>query len=68
MIESYWLGAASAFWLGILTAVSPCPLAANVAAVTYIGKHMSSPRRIVLSGVLYSCGPHPRRSAGLPAT
>jgi cytochrome c biogenesis protein CcdA len=56
MIESYWLGAASAFWLGILTAVSPCPLAANVAAITYIGKHMHSPRRVVLSGALYACG------------
>jgi cytochrome c biogenesis protein CcdA len=56
MIESYWLAAASAFWLGILTAVSPCPLAANVAAITYIGKHMSSPRRVMISGALYAVG------------
>jgi len=56
MIESYWMGAVSALWLGILTAVSPCPLAANVAAITYIGKHMDSPRRVVLSGALYALG------------
>ena len=56
MIESYWMGAISALWLGILTAVSPCPLAGNVAAITYIGKHMDSPRRVVLSGVLYALG------------
>jgi len=56
MIESYWLAAVSAFWLGILTAVSPCPLAANIAAITYIGKHMHSPRRVVVSGALYAVG------------
>ncbi|MEW5700744.1 MAG: aromatic aminobenezylarsenical efflux permease ArsG family transporter [Candidatus Zixiibacteriota bacterium] len=56
MIDSWWLGAASAFWLGILTSVSPCPLAANIAAVTFIGKHLASPRRIVASGAAYAVG------------
>jgi cytochrome c biogenesis protein CcdA len=56
MSESWWLGAASAFWLGILTSVSPCPLATNVAAVTYIGRQLGSPRRIILSGLMYAVG------------
>lgn len=56
MMESYWLGAASAFWLGILTSISPCPLATNVAAVTYIGKHLASPKRVIGSGVAYAVG------------
>jgi len=56
MTASWWLGAVSAFWLGILTSISPCPLATNVAAVTYIGRQLGSPRRIILSGVMYAVG------------
>jgi cytochrome c-type biogenesis protein len=56
MIESYWLGAVSAFWLGILTSISPCPLATNIAAVTYIGKQLDAPRRVVGSGIVYALG------------
>jgi arsenite transporter len=31
-MEAYWIPAASGFWLGILTSISPCPLATNLAA------------------------------------
>ena len=47
---------ASALWLGILTSISPCPLATNIAAISYIGRRVGSPRQIVLSGVLYTLG------------
>jgi cytochrome c-type biogenesis protein len=50
------LGAASALWLGILTAISPCPMATNVAAISYIGKRLGSPRQVLLGGVLYAVG------------
>ncbi len=50
------LSIASAFWLGILTSVSPCPLASNVAAISYLTREVESPRRILLSGLLYSLG------------
>ncbi len=56
MIESYWLGGASAIWLGILTSISPCPLATNIAAVSYIGRQVGSPWRVVSSGIAYSAG------------
>ena len=36
---------ATAASLGLLTAVSPCPLATNVAAVSFLGRHAQSPRR-----------------------
>ena len=53
-IESVaWL---SALWLGILTSISPCPLAANIAAVSYVGRHVGSPGRVLLVGVLYTTG------------
>lgn len=47
---------ATAFWLGILTSISPCPLATNVAAVSYLGKDLSRPGRFVASGLLYAAG------------
>ena len=46
----------SALWLGILTSISPCPLATNVAAVSYIGKNITCPYKTVLSGLLYTFG------------
>ncbi len=49
-------GLASALWLGILTSISPCPLASNVAAVSYVGRHVENPRRVLLAGLVYSVG------------
>ncbi len=55
-MESLLAGLASALWLGILTSISPCPLATNLVAVSYIGKELASPRRVVLSGLVYTAG------------
>lgn len=48
--------AASALWLGVLTSISPCPLATNVAAVSYIARRVDRPRAAVLSALTYSLG------------
>lgn len=50
------LAFASAFWLGILTSVSPCPLATNVAAISYIGRHVTSPGKVAMHGISYTVG------------
>ena len=55
MIE-FMIGAGSALWLGILTSVSPCPLATNIAAISYIGRKVGSARHVFLSGLLYTAG------------
>jgi cytochrome c biogenesis protein CcdA len=55
-MEGILLAAGSAFWLGILTSISPCPLATNVAAMSFIGKNLDSPRRVLLTGLLYTLG------------
>lgn len=47
---------ASAFWLGILTSVSPCPLATNIAALSYVGRNVTSPWKVFSSGLLYAVG------------
>ncbi len=47
---------ASAVWLGILTSVSPCPLAANIAAVSFISRRITQRNTVFLSGILYTLG------------
>lgn len=47
---------ASALWLGLLTSISPCPLAANIAAMSYIGREVGSRRRTLVGGLLYTLG------------
>lgn len=46
----------TAFLLGLLTAISPCPLATNIAAVGYISRDVTDRRRIFANGVLYAVG------------
>lgn len=55
-MDSVLIGAVSALWLGILTSISPCPLATNIAAMSFIGRGVGSPRRVVLTGVAYTLG------------
>lgn len=46
----------SALWLGILTSISPCPLATNVAAVSFLSKKVNHPKLVLLSSIAYTCG------------
>ncbi len=46
----------AAFALGLLTAISPCPLATNITATAYIAKTLTDKRKVLLSGVLYTLG------------
>ena len=46
----------TAFLLGLLTALSPCPLATNIAAVGFIGKDIEDRRKIFRNGLLYTLG------------
>jgi cytochrome c-type biogenesis protein len=46
----------TAFLLGIMTAISPCPLATNISAIGYIGKDVQDRRRVFYNGVIYTLG------------
>ena len=46
----------TAFVLGLMTAISPCPLATNITATAYISKNITSKKKVFLSGILYSIG------------
>ena len=50
------MAAASALWFGILTSVSPCPLATNIPAISFVGRRTGSPAGVLLSGLLYTLG------------
>lgn len=56
LLDSSTTPALTAFLLGLLTAVSPCPLATNIAAIGFIGRNVESRRRIFLNGLLYTLG------------
>jgi cytochrome c-type biogenesis protein len=56
LMQGFYLDMISALWLGILTSISPCPLATNIAAISFVARQMGSPRKIVWCGLLYSMG------------
>ncbi|MFH1045800.1 MAG: aromatic aminobenezylarsenical efflux permease ArsG family transporter [Candidatus Omnitrophota bacterium] len=51
-----FIGFASALWLGILTSISPCPLASNVAAISFLSKKITHPALVFISGLAYTLG------------
>ncbi|MHC4874534.1 MAG: aromatic aminobenezylarsenical efflux permease ArsG family transporter, partial [Planctomycetota bacterium] len=55
-MTEFLLASASVFWLGILTAISPCPLATNVAAISFVSKQITRPRYVLLAGTFYALG------------
>ncbi len=46
----------AAFFIGLMTAISPCPLATNIAAIAYISKRIDSSRHTLLTGFIYTLG------------
>ena len=46
----------SAFALGLLTAIAPCPLATNITATAFIAKTINNKKKVLLSGFLYTFG------------
>lgn len=46
----------SALWLGILTSISPCPLATNIAAISFLSKKINHPKLVLWSGIAYTLG------------
>jgi cytochrome c-type biogenesis protein len=46
----------SAFILGLMTAISPCPMATNITAIAYIGKNIENKRIVFRNGLIYTLG------------
>lgn len=56
MPAEFMLAVFSAIWLGILTSISPCPLATNVAAISFVSRRVDNPGKVLLHGLLYIFG------------
>lgn len=55
-MESTLAASLTALWLGIMTSISPCPLATNIAAVSFIGRRVDSPRYALWTSAGYLLG------------
>jgi len=42
--------------LGLMTAISPCPLATNISAIGFISRDLGDRRRVFLNGLVYTLG------------
>lgn len=49
-----WYG--GALWLGLLTSISPCPLATNLAATAYLSRRVDSRKRAIAGALAYTLG------------
>jgi len=56
ILESNSLPWLSAFVLGLMTAISPCPLATNITAIGFIGKDLEDRNRVFMNGLFYTLG------------
>jgi cytochrome c biogenesis protein CcdA len=56
IIDSNQLPWVSALVLGLMTAISPCPLATNITATAFISRNISHPKKVLLSGFVYALG------------
>ncbi len=54
--ESFNIPVFSALLLGLLTAISPCPMATNIAAIAYVSRKVTERRYAVMTGILYTLG------------
>ena len=55
-VTAYLLYAGAALYLGVLTSISPCPLATNIAAISYVGRNVGDSRWVIAAGFLYTLG------------
>jgi len=56
LLDSATAPVLTAFLLGLMTAISPCPLATNITAIGYISKDIKVRRKVFINGLLYTLG------------
>ncbi len=56
LLDSTQVPLFSAFILGLMTAISPCPLATNITAMAYISKEIKNKKRVFIHGLVYTLG------------
>ena len=56
LIDQYNIPLLTVFALGIMTSISPCPLATNITAIAYISKDVKNTKRTFINGLIYTLG------------
>jgi len=56
LLENTQVPLYSAFILGLMMAISPCPLAMNITAIGFIGRDLENKRRVFFNGLVYTLG------------
>jgi len=56
ILENSQYAALTAFILGLMTAISPCPLATNISAIGFISRDIENRRRVFYKGLVYTLG------------
>ena len=56
ILENSQYSALTAFILGLMTAISPCPLATNISAIGFISRDIENRRRVFIKGLIYTLG------------
>lgn len=55
-MPEFILAVGTALWLGILTSISPCPLATNIAAISFLSKKVLHVNAVLWAGFAYTLG------------
>ncbi len=56
LLENSQYAFLTAFLLGLMTAISPCPLATNISAIGFISRDLGNRRRVFIKGLVYTLG------------
>lgn len=56
LLENTQVPLYSAFILGLMMAISPCPLAMNITAIGFIGRDLENKHRVFFNGLVYTLG------------
>lgn len=56
LLENSTMPWVTALVLGLMTAISPCPLATNITAIGFIGKDIENRNRVFYNGLVYTLG------------
>jgi cytochrome c biogenesis protein CcdA len=56
ILDNSQYGALTAFILGLMTAISPCPLATNISAIGFISRDIENRKRVFIKGLVYTLG------------
>ncbi|MFA6727697.1 MAG: aromatic aminobenezylarsenical efflux permease ArsG family transporter [Prevotella sp.] len=56
ILDNSQYGFITPFILGLMTAISPCPLATNISAISFISRDLQNRKGVFISGLVYTLG------------